>query len=134
MLIRGGMVYDQPMIGLASRYIDYKASALKEDAVPLKKSALENLNKVVIGSRQRADEHTVRNAAPLLKHVTHEEFKELLLAPMQKSMLRNPEIVLGTVAIILENVNLDLREGIQWHKNYSGGFFEASSKVLEAGV
>ena len=101
-LLRGGMVYDQPMVGFASRYVDYKTSVLKEDAVPLKKAALDNINKVVIGSRQRTDEHVVRNAAPLLKHVTHEEFKELLLAPMQKSMLRNPEIVLGTIAIILQ--------------------------------
>lgn len=108
MLLMGGINYDQPMIGFASRYIDYKASVLKEDTTKLKKCALENMNKVVISSRQKTEEDIVRNAAPLLKHVTHDEFKELLLAPMQKSMLRNPEIVLGTIAVILENVSLDL--------------------------
>ena len=132
MLIRGGMVYDQPMIGFASRYIDYKASALKEDALPLKRSALENLNKVVIASRQRTDEHIVRNAAPLLKHVTHEEFKELLLAPMQKSMLRNPEIVLGTIAIILENVNLDLSRYVDELKKPLGANLHAKEDATRA--
>ena len=132
MLIRGGMVYDQPMIGFASRYIDYKASALKEDAVPLKRTALENLNKVVIASRQRTDEHIVRNAAPLLKHVNHEEFKELLLAPMQKSMLRNPEIVLGTIAIILENVNLDLSRYVDELKKPLGTNLHAKEDATRA--
>ena len=40
----------------------------------------------------------------------HADFKESLLPLMQKAMLRNPEIVLESVALILEGLNIDLSQ------------------------
>lgn len=44
----------------------------------------------------------------LLGKVTDEQFKTVLQPALQKSMLRNPEIILETVGYVLTGLNLDL--------------------------
>ena len=46
----------------------------------------------------------------MLRLLDHSDFKEALLPLMQKAMLRNPEIVLESVANILEGLNIDLSQ------------------------
>ena len=57
---------------------------------------------------------------PLLRHVTHEEFKASLLPAIQKAMLRNPEIVLLSVAHILDGLNIDLSQYVEEFKKSFG--------------
>lgn len=40
--------------------------------------------------------------------MSHDEFKGMMLPALQKAMLRNPEIILECVGLILGGVNLDL--------------------------
>lgn len=47
---------------------------------------------------------------PLLKLVTHDEFKSTLLPALQKSMLRNPEVILECVGVVIKGMNLDLSQ------------------------
>ena len=52
------------------------------------------------------------NIAPLLCHVTHDDFSSLILPALQKSLLRNPEVVLESKCymnykVLLENYSLN---------------------------
>lgn len=47
--------------------------------------------KSVLMSKSKPPQHILDKSASLLRHVTHSEFKELLLPSMQKTMLRSPE-------------------------------------------
>lgn len=42
-------------------------------------------------SKTKPQQHLVDKSGSLLRHVTHSEFKELLLPSLQKTMLRSPE-------------------------------------------
>lgn len=46
----------------------------------------------------------------MLRLATHESFKATLLPAMQKALLRNPEIVLDSVADILGGLSIDLSQ------------------------
>jgi len=42
-------------------------------------------------SKTKPQQHILDKSGSLLRHVTHSEFKELLLPALQKTMLRSPE-------------------------------------------
>lgn len=42
-------------------------------------------------SKTKPQQHILDKSGSLLRHVTHSEFKELLLPSLQKTMLRSPE-------------------------------------------
>uniref|UniRef100_A0A1S4L777 TOG domain-containing protein n=1 Tax=Ixodes scapularis TaxID=6945 RepID=A0A1S4L777_IXOSC len=44
----------------------------------------------------------------MLRHVTHDDFKGQLLPALQKAMLRNPEIIMESVAHVMQGVSLEL--------------------------
>ena len=48
-----------------------------------------------------------------MKLVTHAELKDLLLPAMSKSMLRNPEIVMDSIANIVAGLSVDLSQYAQ---------------------
>lgn len=45
---------------------------------------------------------------PLFRHMSHEDFQNIVLPSAVKMLKRNPEIVLDSVGILLKSVNLDL--------------------------
>lgn len=47
--------------------------------------------KAVLMSKTKPQQHILDKSGSLLRHVSHSEFKELLLPSMQKTMLRSPE-------------------------------------------
>lgn len=47
--------------------------------------------KSVLMSKTKPQQHILEKSGSLLRHVTHSEFKELLLPTLQKTMLRSPE-------------------------------------------
>ncbi len=47
--------------------------------------------KSVLMSKTKPQQHILDKSGSLLRHVSHSEFKELLLPTMQKTMLRSPE-------------------------------------------
>lgn len=58
----------------------------------ISQSALLDLYvKSVLMSKTKPQQHLLDKSGSLLRHVTHSEFKELLLPSLQKTMLRSPE-------------------------------------------
>ncbi|RXM93568.1 Translational activator GCN1 [Acipenser ruthenus] len=47
---------------------------------------------------------------PLLRHATHQEFKDLLLPTLLKSLLRSPENITETISSLLSSVTLDMSQ------------------------
>ena len=72
------------------------------------KSILDSFIKLTISTKVKPDDYVVELCTPLLKHLTHEEFKGLLLPALLKAMLRNPEIILCSVGKVLNVLSLDL--------------------------
>ncbi|XP_043924837.1 eIF-2-alpha kinase activator GCN1 [Protopterus annectens] len=73
-----------------------------------KDTALDLYVKTVLMSKSKPPKHLLESCTPLLRHATHQEFKENLLPAMQKSMLRSPENVIETISCLLSSVTLDL--------------------------
>jgi hypothetical protein len=69
--------------------------------------------KVAISCKTKPAVYTIKASDSLLKHVSHEEFKQLLLPAMQKAMLRNPEIILESVGHVIEGLSLDMSQYAQ---------------------
>lgn len=47
--------------------------------------------KSVLMSKTKPQQHILDKSGSLLRHVSHSEFKDLLLPTLQKTMLRSPE-------------------------------------------
>uniref|UniRef100_A0A6Q2X9D2 TOG domain-containing protein n=1 Tax=Esox lucius TaxID=8010 RepID=A0A6Q2X9D2_ESOLU len=75
------------------------------------KSALLDLYvKTVLMSKTRPHQHILEKSGSLLRHVSHSEFRDLVLPAVQKAMLRSPENALQTVSCLLASVTLDLSQ------------------------
>ncbi|XP_056152960.1 eIF-2-alpha kinase activator GCN1 [Lampris incognitus] len=75
------------------------------------KSALLDLYvKLVLMSKTKPHQHILDKSGSLLRHVSHSEFKELLLPTLQKTMLRSPENAIQTVSCLLSSVTLDISQ------------------------
>ncbi|KAH0625453.1 hypothetical protein JD844_014982 [Phrynosoma platyrhinos] len=62
------------------------------DAINRYKSALLDFYmKTILMSKTKPQKHLLDNCAPLLRYVSHSEFKDLVLPALQKSLLRSPE-------------------------------------------
>ncbi|XP_022236882.1 eIF-2-alpha kinase activator GCN1-like, partial [Limulus polyphemus] len=59
-----------------------------------KRQFLELFTKIVLGSKTKPSLFTLEHSRYLLRQVSHDDFKELLLPALQKAMLRNPEVIL----------------------------------------
>lgn len=66
--------------------------------------------KVAISCKIKPAVFIIEESQPLLKYITHEEFKKSLLPAMQKAMLRNPEIILECVGHVMLRLSLDLSQ------------------------
>ena len=76
----------------------------------LKSHLIEILVKTILAAKTRTNSHIVRGIYPLLRRINHEEFKEHILPSVLKAMLRNPEIVMGTVGHLLSGLKIDLSQ------------------------
>ncbi|KAG8189603.1 hypothetical protein JTE90_018959 [Oedothorax gibbosus] len=83
---------------------------LKDDLLQVKDPAVQLLSKVVIGSKTKPLPHVLETCNCLLRQVTHEEFKAVILPSIQKALLRNPEVIFETVCTLISSVSLDLSQ------------------------
>ena len=98
-------------LALGSTFLSYQ--------VDLKSCLLEHLVKLIISNKIKTPKFVLTNLQPLLKTVTHEEFKTILLPPILKAMLRNPEMVLHSIGVILSKVPIDLSQYVTELGTYS---------------
>ncbi|XP_011647093.1 eIF-2-alpha kinase activator GCN1 [Pogonomyrmex barbatus] len=109
------------VIILASLLTRYLVTTKRSDLVEqLKTNMIDVFIKVTISCKKKPDLYVVDAAVPLLRRLTHEEFKTQLLPALQKAMLRNPEIIIESVGHILNGLSLDLS---QYSQEISKGLF-----------
>ncbi|XP_030316225.1 eIF-2-alpha kinase activator GCN1 isoform X2 [Calypte anna] len=96
------------MLGLLVQF----CTAQKEmDIVKGYKSALLDFYlKTILMSKTKPQKHVLDSCSPLLWYISHDEFKDLVLPTLQKSLLRSPENVIETISCLLVSVNLDLSQ------------------------
>ncbi|XP_072911784.1 stalled ribosome sensor GCN1 [Hemitrygon akajei] len=75
-----------------------------------KSNILELYVKTVLLSKIKPPKYLLERCQPLLRHVSHQEFKDTLLPMVHKSILRSPENVIETISYLLSSVNLDLSQ------------------------
>ena len=85
-------------------------SVLLSRSEDLKPSLIENFIKFVISTKTKAQPHVLRSLQPLLKSLNHDEFKGQILPAMSKAMLRNPELVMESISLILSSLSIDLSQ------------------------
>ncbi|XP_034188694.1 lethal (3) 80Fj [Osmia lignaria lignaria] len=109
------------VIVLASLLTRYLVNTKKSELVgKLKVEIIDVFIKVAISCKKKPDLYVVHNAVPLLRRISHDEFKNQLLPALQKAMLRNPEIIIESVGHILSGLSLDLS---QYSQEISKGLF-----------
>ncbi|XP_030743287.1 eIF-2-alpha kinase activator GCN1 [Echinops telfairi] len=96
------------MLGLLVRFC---TNHKEMDVVSRHKSALlEFYTKNVLMSKVKPHKYLLDSCAPLLRYLSHSEFKDLILPTIQKSLLRSPENVVETISCLLASVTLDLSQ------------------------
>ena len=62
----------------------------------------------VLNARDKPTKGLSEAFLPLFTHMSHEDFKNTILPSSLKMLKRNPELVLESVGVLLQSVNLDL--------------------------
>ncbi|XP_044304801.1 eIF-2-alpha kinase activator GCN1 [Varanus komodoensis] len=75
-----------------------------------KSALLDFYMKTILMSKMKPQKHLLDSCAPLLRYVSHSEFKDLVLPALQKSLLRSPENAIETISCLLASVTLDLSQ------------------------
>ncbi|XP_069022317.1 stalled ribosome sensor GCN1 [Embiotoca jacksoni] len=91
--------------------LDFCSAQKDKATIEKHKSAMLDLYvKSVLMSKTKPQQHVLDKSGSVLRHVSHSEFKELLLPTLQKTMLRSPENAMQTVSCLLSAVTLDLSQ------------------------
>uniref|UniRef100_A0A8C3LHC7 GCN1 activator of EIF2AK4 n=1 Tax=Chrysolophus pictus TaxID=9089 RepID=A0A8C3LHC7_CHRPC len=121
------------MLGLVVQF----CTAQKEtDTIKRHKSALLDFYvKTILMSKTKPQKHVLDSCSPLLRYISHAEFKELLLPTLQKSLLRSPENVIETISCLLLSVNLDLSQyALDIVKGLAGHLKSNSVQLMDEAV
>ncbi|XP_012869831.1 PREDICTED: translational activator GCN1 isoform X1 [Dipodomys ordii] len=102
---------NQNYAGMLGLLVQFCTSHKEMVVVNQHKSALLDFYvKNVLMSKVKPPKYLLDNCAPLLRYMTHSEFKDLVLPTIQKSLLRSPENVIETISSLLASVTLDLSQ------------------------
>lgn len=105
---------NEGVVALSGLLITYLIASDKKDLIDkLKTGVLNTFIKVCVSCKKKPDLYIIDAAAPFLKRISHDDFKNQLLPALQKAMLRNPEIIIETVGHILSRLSLDLSRYVQ---------------------
>ncbi|CAN6460506.1 unnamed protein product [Victoria cruziana] len=64
--------------------------------------------KMVLSARERPQKFVSEAFCPLFKHMSHEDFRMIVLPASIKMLKRSPELVLESLGLLLKSINLDL--------------------------
>nr|XP_044631702.1 eIF-2-alpha kinase activator GCN1 isoform X2 [Equus asinus] len=102
---------NQNYAGMLGLLVQFCTSHKEMDVVNQHKSALLDFYmKNILMSKVKPQKYLLDNCAPLLRYMSHSEFKDLILPTIQKSLLRSPENVIETISSLLASVTLDLSQ------------------------
>ncbi|XP_053784029.1 stalled ribosome sensor GCN1 [Desmodus rotundus] len=102
---------NQNYAGMLGLLVQFCTSHKETDVVNQYKNALLDFYvKNILMSKVKPQKYLLDNCAPLLRYMSHSEFKDLILPTIQKSLLRSPENVIETISSLLASVTLDLSQ------------------------
>ncbi|XP_075390131.1 stalled ribosome sensor GCN1 [Tenrec ecaudatus] len=102
---------NQSYAGMLGLLVRFCTNHKEMDVVSRHKSALLDFYmKNVLMSKVKPQKYLLDSCAPLLRYLSHSEFKDLILPTIQKSLLRSPENVVETISCLLASVTLDLSQ------------------------
>ncbi|XP_019724953.1 eIF-2-alpha kinase activator GCN1-like [Hippocampus comes] len=91
--------------------LDFCTSQKDKATIDKHKGAMLDLYiKMVLMSKTKTHQHILDKSGSLLRHVSHSEFKELLLPSIQKTMLRSPENAMQAISCLLSALTIDLSQ------------------------
>ncbi|OWK14094.1 hypothetical protein Celaphus_00000247 [Cervus elaphus hippelaphus] len=91
--------------------------------------------KNILMSKVKPQKYLLDNCTPLLRYMSHSEFKDLVLPTIQKSLLRSPENVIETISSLLAAVTLDLSQyALDIGKGLAGQLKSNSSRLMDEAV
>ncbi|XP_053135159.1 eIF-2-alpha kinase activator GCN1 [Hemicordylus capensis] len=91
--------------------------------------------KTILMSKTKPQKHLLDNCAPLLRYVSHAEFKDLILPALQKSLLRSPENAIETISCLLASVTLDLSQyALDITKGLASQLKSNSSQLMDEAI
>ncbi|XP_006019968.1 eIF-2-alpha kinase activator GCN1 [Alligator sinensis] len=106
-----GLEPNQSYAAMLGLLVQFCTIQKEMDVVNRHKSALLDFYvKTILMSKTKPQKHLLENCSPLLRYMSHTEFKDLVLPTLQKSLLRSPENVIETISCLLVSVKLDLSQ------------------------
>ncbi|XP_077016110.1 stalled ribosome sensor GCN1 [Tamandua tetradactyla] len=127
---------NQNYAGMLGLLVQFCTSHKEMDLVSQHKSALLDFYmKNVLMSKVKPQKYLLDNCAPLLRYMSHSEFKNLVLPTIQKSLLRSPENVIETISSLLASVTLDLSQyALDIVKGLASQLKSNSSRLMDEAV
>uniref|UniRef100_A0A8C3WWR0 Stalled ribosome sensor GCN1 n=1 Tax=Catagonus wagneri TaxID=51154 RepID=A0A8C3WWR0_9CETA len=127
---------NQNYAGMLGLLVQFCTSHKEMDVVNRHKTALlEFYMKNILMSKVKPQKYLLDNCAPLLRYMSHSEFKELILPTIQKSLLRSPENVIETISSLLASVTLDLSQyALDIVKGLAGQLKSNSPRLMDEAV
>lgn len=113
-------IFNKKVVFISNIFYFFIINIMKQIYIFLQTNTIDPFIKLTISCKKKPDLYVVHNAVPLLRRISHDEFKSQLLPALQKAMLRNPEIIIESVGYILSGLSLDLS---QYSQDISKGLF-----------
>uniref|UniRef100_A0A8C3UHX5 GCN1 activator of EIF2AK4 n=1 Tax=Catharus ustulatus TaxID=91951 RepID=A0A8C3UHX5_CATUS len=106
-----GLEPNQSYAAMLGFVVQFCTAQKEMDIIKRYKSALLDFYlKTILMSKTKPQKHVLDSCSPLLRYMSHPEFKDSVLPTLQKSLLRSPENVIETISCLLVSVNLDLSQ------------------------
>uniref|UniRef100_G1SPJ5 Stalled ribosome sensor GCN1 n=2 Tax=Oryctolagus cuniculus TaxID=9986 RepID=G1SPJ5_RABIT len=127
---------NQNYAGMLGLLVQFCTNHKEMDVVNRHKSALLDFYvKNILMSKVKPQKYLLDNCAPLLRYMSHSEFKDLILPTIQKSLLRSPENVIETISSLLASVTLDLSQyALDIVKGLAGQLKSNSPRLMDEAV
>ncbi|XP_069353515.1 stalled ribosome sensor GCN1 [Eulemur rufifrons] len=127
---------NQSYAGMLGLLVQFCTSHKEMDVVSRHKSALLDFYmKNILMSKVKPQKYLLDSCAPLLRYMSHSEFKDLILPTIQKSLLRSPENVVETISSLLASVTLDLSQyALDIVKGLAGQLKSNSPRLMDEAV
>lgn len=100
--------YASNVVVLMAVLINLRKEKYGDDAmIDYKDILIEMFVKGIITAKTKPHSSCISACKLLLNSIKKEDFEDKMLPPMQRSMLRNPEIILEAVGLIIRNIEID---------------------------
>ncbi|OXB71660.1 UNVERIFIED_CONTAM: hypothetical protein H355_015599, partial [Colinus virginianus] len=131
-----GLEPNQSYAAMLGLLVQFCTAQKETDIIKRHKSALLDFYvKTILMSKTKPQKHVLDSCSPLLRYISHAEFKDILLPTLQKSLLRSPENVIETISCLLLSVNLDLSQyALDIVKGLAGHLKSNSVQLMDEAV